>query len=265
MLKRTRQMLSRQMRLVLAAGVSLAIDASVSLADSHNAAAQSPDPTFGSRTDNRDGSAAMTIGRRLPIAWDTKIGTDVSLAAPADSVTSDYFKRGSAPDQSSGAIWGSLTMPGVRPLGFDRTSVDARIDAGKDEGKLGATLSRSLPIDPNLSLTLQHSHSVTQSLANGASMAGGPSTISITPPATAPATPLPAQTWSTDESIRLTVSPTGTTFLAGATASTTGPQWHNKFGIEQTLFGPLKVTTSVEDAGSPASQKSITAGFKRVW
>jgi hypothetical protein len=96
-------------------------------------------------------------------------------------------------------------------------------------------------------------------------MAAGPPTISITPPATASATPLPAQTWSTDESIRLTVSPTGTTFLAGATSSTTGPQWHNKFGIEQTLFGPLKVTTSVEDAGSPGSQKSITAGFKRVW
>ena len=103
----------------------------------------------------------MTIGRRLPIAWDTKVGTDVSLAAPAGSVTSDYLMRGSAPDQSSGAIWGSLTMPGVRPLGFDKTSIDARIDAGKDEGKLGATLSRSLPIDPNLV-----AHSAAQSLCH---------------------------------------------------------------------------------------------------
>ena len=38
------------------------------------------DPTFGSRTDKPDGSSTMTIGRRLPTEWETKVGTDVSLA-----------------------------------------------------------------------------------------------------------------------------------------------------------------------------------------
>ena len=41
-------------------------------------------------------------------------------------------------------------MPGLAPLGFDKTSVEARLDAGKDEGKVGATLSRSVPINDNL-------------------------------------------------------------------------------------------------------------------
>ena len=59
-------------------------------------------------------------------------------------------------------------MPGLRPLGFDKTSVEARLDAGKDEGKLGATLSRSVPINEDLSVTLQNSYSVRQSLASGA-------------------------------------------------------------------------------------------------
>jgi hypothetical protein len=35
--------------------------------------------------------------------------------------------------------------------------------------------------------------------------------------------------------------------------------------VEQTLLGPLKLTTSVEDAGTSAVTKSISAKFKRVW
>ena len=106
------------------------------------------DPKFGNRTDKPDGSAALTIGRRLPTEWETKVGTDVSLAAPPASAPSENLLRGGASsDRSIGAIWGNLTMPGLRPLGFDKTSVEARLDAGKDEGKLGATLSRSVPIN----------------------------------------------------------------------------------------------------------------------
>src|SRR6185436_17560323 len=126
------------------------------------------DPTFGSRTDKPDGSSALTVGRRLPTPWETKVGADVSLAAPSGIAASDNLARGVAQDRSSGAVWGNLTMPGLRPLGFDKTSVEARIDAGKDEGKVGATLSRSVPINPNLSVTLQNSYSVTQSLASTA-------------------------------------------------------------------------------------------------
>ncbi len=259
MLKRILRSLSS-----LAVGLSLAIGASAALADSNKPSANNFDPTFGSRTDNPDGSAAMTIGRRLPTTWETKVGTDVSLAPPAGTVTSDNVLRGTAPDRSSGAIWGNLTMPGVRPLGFDKTSVDARFDAGRDEGKLGTTLSRSLPIDPNLSVTLQHSYSVTQSLASGTQTAPAANYIAPAPPVTA-ATPMPDQTWITDESIRLNVSPTGTTFSAGASSSTVDTQWRNRLSIEQTLVGPLKLTTSVENAGTAASTKSITAGFKRVW
>ena len=241
--------------------------ASAALADSIKPPAGNFDPTFGSRTDKPDGSAALTIGRRLPTEWETKIGTDVSLAAPAGTVTSENLLRGAAPDRSSGAVWGSLTMPGLRPLGFDKTSVDARLDAGKDEGKLGATLSRSVPIDQNFSVTLQNTYSVRQSLATGTpAMPAVPPAVN-TAPATgaAAAVPMPAPTWAVDESVRLNVNPSGTTFSAGATSSTVDTQWHNKLSIEQTLVGPLKLTTSVEDAGTTASKKSITAGFKRIW
>jgi hypothetical protein len=68
-----------------------------------------------------------------------------------------------------------------------------------------------------------------------------------------------------EETVRLDVHPSGTTLSASAGSSTLDSQWRNKLSVEQTLVGPLKLTTSVEDAGTPAVNKSITAGFKRVW
>ena len=96
-------------------------------------------PNFGSRTDKPDGSSALTIGRRLPTEWETRVGTDVSLAPASSTVPSENLLHGAAPDRSSGSVWGSITMPGIRPLGFDKTAVEARIDGGKEEGKLGAS------------------------------------------------------------------------------------------------------------------------------
>lgn len=220
------------------------------------------DPTFGSRTDKADGSSAMTFGRRLPTAWETKVGTDVSLAAPAGSAVSDNLLRGPAQDRSTGAVWGNLSVPVLRPLGFDKTSVEARLDAGKDEGKVDATMSRSMPLNEDVSVTLQNKYSVTRSLAGGTIATPGIPSAAIVPPATAPQS---APIWAADESVRFNVNPSGTTFAAGAVSSTADGQWHNKLSVEQTLVGPLKLTTSVENAGSSASNKSITAGFKRTW
>jgi hypothetical protein len=245
--------------------LALAMTASAAAAADNKPSAGDADPTFGSRTDKPDGSAALTIGRRLPTEWETKVGTDVSLAAPAGVAASENLLRGATPDRSAGAVWGNLTMPGLRPLGFDKTSVEARLDAGKDEGKLGATLSRSVPINQSLSLTLQNSYSVRQSLGTAAAPAaplGLPLTANTPADAAAAAA---APNWAMDQAVRLSVDPFGTTFSAGAGSSTLDSQWHNKLSVEQTLVGPLKLTTSIEDAGTAAPKKSISAGFKRVW
>lgn len=247
--------------LSFAAGLAVAL--AVNAARAEEIKASPANPIFGSRTDKPDGSSAMTIGRQLPTEWDTKIGTDVSLAAPASAVPSENILRGAAPDRSSGSVWGNLTMPGVRPLGFDKTTLEARVDAGKDQGKLGAILSRSVPIRGDLSVTLQNSYSVTQTLASVAPAAPVVPLTANASTGTAVATTSP--TWAADESIRLNINRSGTTLSAGAGSSTLDDQWHSKLSVEQTLLGPLKVTTSVEDAGTTASKKSITAGFKRVW
>jgi len=220
-------------------------------------------PTFGSRTDKLDGSSTMTIGRRLPTEWDTKFGTDVSLAPQQSAVPSENFLNGATTDRSTGSVWGNITMSGFRPLGFDKTSVEARVDGGKDEGKLGATLSRSVPLGQSFSVTWQNGYSIVQPLAPTAPVTPAlPLMTNVTSTgAIAPAT----QARVFDEALRFNIAPSGTTFSAGASSSSADSLWHNKFSVEQIVAGPLKVTTSVEDAGSTTSNKSITAGFKKVW
>jgi len=255
-------------RLGAVAGLALAICASAALAEGDKPSAAAASPAFGSRKQNADGSVALTIGRRLPTEWETKIGTDLRLAEPASAVPSENLLRGTTPDQSSGAIWGNVTVPGLPPLGWDKTLLEARIDAGKDEGKLGATLSRSVPIDEKLSLTLQNSYSVTHSIAPVLSDSGAPTSVmplTASAPASASSNADASAIWAAGQTVRLNIAPSGTALSAGAAASSANDQWHNKLSLEQTLFGPLKVTTSIEDTGRVTSKQSIVAGFKRSW
>jgi hypothetical protein len=258
----------RLSRLGAVAGLALWICASTALAEGDKPSAGAADPAFGSRKQDADGSVALTIGRRLPTEWETKIGTDLRLAEPASAVPSENFLRGTTSDQSSGEIWGNVTMPGLPPLGWDKTLLEGRIDAGKDEGKLGATLSRSVPIDETLSLTLQNSYSVTHSIAPVLSDSGVPASVApltASAPASATSNADASAIWAAGQTVRLNIAPSGTALSAGATASSADDQWHNKLSLEQTLFGPLKITTSVEDTGRATSKQSIVAGFKRSW
>src|SRR5262249_16304242 len=157
--------------------------------------------------------------------------------------------------QSTGSVWGSITMPGFQPLGFDNTSFEARVDGATDQGKIGAAVSRTVPLGQSFSMTWHNGYSVMHPL---------PPTPSLTPrslPLVPNASPelmgitQPVQTRTVDEALRFNVAPWGTTFSAGASASNIDNQWHNKLSIEQTVTGPLKITTSVEDPGSPTPNK----------
>src|SRR6185312_8999856 len=148
----------------------------------------------------------------------------------------------------------------VRPIGLDKASLEARVDAGSDEGKVGATVSRSVPINPSVSVTLQNVYSVKQSLASTPAGLPAGTALTSTTAATAPVSP-----WSMDETVRLSIDPFGTTLSAGAGSSVGDGQWHNRLSGEQTLVGSLKVTTAVEGAGTAQPNKSISAGFKQTW
>ncbi len=214
-------------------------------------------------TDKPDGSSSVAVKQPLTIDTpdiDSNVGADVNVAAQPSSV---YQPRGPLPgsttnDRGSAAAWASVGLPNL-------ASVNARVDPTSDQGKIGGKLSHAVPVGKDLSVTLEDSYSMTESLS-GAPIAPAPATTTTSlaaPPATA--TPGSEQVFDNSKSVKFNVAPTGTSFGAGWTTASNDPVTHHTLSADQKLFGPLHVTTSVTDVGQPTENKTITAGFKLNW
>ncbi len=150
--------------------------------------------------------------------------------------------------QSSGSAWAAATAPGAGSI-WDKTSVEARVDPGAEQSKLGANLTKSVPLSGDYSLTLQNGYNVIQQGT----------------------TPIPGiaghitRNYETDQSAKVTITDTGTTFIAGQTMSSTDDRWLRKFGAEQKLFDNVTVSGSVGETSQGTVNKSLSAGFKKSW
>jgi hypothetical protein len=213
-------------------------------------------------TYNPDGSSKVVVKQPLAAAdWEANVGADLKTAPPpATAFEAGKPYPGTADDAGSAAAWASI---GVRNF----ASVDARLDPANDQGKLGGTLKHSVPIGKDVSVTVQDTYSVTETFSP-------PTTAAATGPAGLPllAPPPPAadsqgqtQVYGSEKSVKLAISPTGTTFAAGVSTASNDPVTHNTLSADQKLFGPLHVTTAVSDIGQPVTTKRITAGFKLNW
>lgn len=161
---------------------------------------------------------------------------------------SEKLANGGSLPQSSGTAWAAITAPGVGSI-WDKTSVEARVDPGADQGKLGTSLSKSLPIGEQYSLTLHNGYNLIQQ-----GIVPVPGIISH-----------PTRSYETDQSARLSIADTGTSFMAGQTLSTSDDKWLRKVGAEQKLFDGVTISGSVGETPSGVVNKSFGAGFKRSW
>jgi hypothetical protein len=206
-------------------------------------------------TDRPDGSSSVVVKQPIPVDSpdiDSSVGADVNLAARRSTV----YQPGQAlpgmagADRGGAAAWASVGMANF-------ASIQARVDPAADQGKIGGKLSHSMPVGRDLSVTVEDSYTMTESLG--------------APPAATPslAAPLPAtaagQVFDNSKSVKFVVNPTGTSFGAGWTSASNDPVTHNTLSADQKLMGPLHVTTAVTDLGQPTASKSITAGFKLNW
>jgi hypothetical protein len=70
---------------------------------------------------------------------------------------SERLANGGSLPQSSGTAWAGITAPGAGPV-WDTTAVEARVDPTQDQTKLGTSLSKSLPLNQQYSLSLQNGY-----------------------------------------------------------------------------------------------------------
>ena len=132
---------------------------------------------------------------------------------------------------------------------WDKTAVEARVDPGSEQGKLGAVITKSVPLSDGYSLTLQNGYNVIQQ--------------GLVPVPGVPAHP--SRNTETDQSAKLSIGDTGTSFTAGRTLSSNDDKWLGKVGAEQKLFDGVTVSGSIGETASGGTNKSISAGFKRSW
>jgi hypothetical protein len=177
--------------------------------------------------------------------WDGKAGIDYRKPSiPGAEFQPDQLTAGAIPDQSTGVAWATITG-GQLPLGWDKASIETRVDPSQEQGQFGTKLSRSVPVGDEVSVTLQNDISTTRTL---------------------PHVSAPGQSWATSQALRFNILPTDTSVSVGAGISSGDDKWLRSLSAEQKLFGgPVSVTGSVNETPSGDHSKSLRAGFKRTW
>ena len=200
---------------------------------------------------NANGSAGVSVKQPLSPFWDTRIGADMTMARQPSTMSELLAEKGANggnTPQSSGTAWAAMTAPGVGSI-WDKTAVEARVDPGQENSKLGTTLSKLLPLGDQYSLTLQNGYNVTQQ-----GILPVPGVVAR-----------PTRSYETEQSARLSIADTGTSLIAGQTLSSTDDKWLRKIGAEQKLFDGVSITGSIGETPLGTTNKSLTAGFKRSW
>jgi hypothetical protein len=210
------------------------------------------DPSWSSNLKG-NGGAAVSVKQSISPFWDTRIGADMTVVNPPPGATSGDLLRqkispGAPPENSSGSAWAAITAPGVGSL-WDKTAVEARVDPGQEQGKLGTVISKSVPLGDTYSLTLQNGYNLIQQ--------------GFVPVPGVPAHP--QRNTETDQSAKLSIGDTGTSLTAGRTLSSSDDKWLGKVGAEQKLFDGVTVSGSIGETATGATSKSISAGFRRSW
>lgn len=250
-----------------AGGVLLAALGCALLAQAPARAADIKVDIFGKRTDNPDGSTAVSVGRTVPLDFDafnfdTKVGMDVLAPSTVTVITPDVLDHAPA-TRSSGAAWVSTTLPKLAtPYGWDKAALDLRIDPFGERAKLATTLGRTLPVG-HFAFVVASRYAVVQPLPAGAALDTGPAASPLAPAFASPANTA-ATSLETGDTLRFNVLPTGTSLAADVALSSLDNRPHATLSAEQTI-GAINLRTALSNLEADSATKTITAGFKRSW
>ena len=192
--------------------------------------------------------SAVSVKQPISPFLDARVGADMTVVRQPQTLAellAEKATNGGNEPQSSGTAWAAVTAPGVGSI-WDKTAVEARIDPAQDQGKLGASMSKSLKLSDQYSLTLENGYNMTQGFAQMPASAG-------------------RTNYATEQSAKLGLADTGTSFSAGQTLSTSDEKWLRRIGAEQKIVGGFNISGSIAETPLGIANKSISAGFKQSW
>jgi hypothetical protein len=158
----------------------------------------------------------VSVKQPLTPFWDARIGADMTVTREPATLTasellSEKLASGGSLPQSSGTAWAAITAPGVGSI-WDKTAIEARIDPSQESSKLGTSVSKSLPLNEQYSLTLQNGYNVIQQGHSSLPCADCINLSALPVPGIAAH---PSRNYQTEQSAKLSIADTGTSFIAG--------------------------------------------------
>jgi hypothetical protein len=109
---------------------------------------------------DRPNGSAVSVKQSVSAYGDAKVGADMTLVRQPTTLSellSEKALNGGNEPQSGGTAWATITAPGAGSL-WDKTAVEARLDPSQDQTRLGTSLSKSLELGEQYSLTLQNGY-----------------------------------------------------------------------------------------------------------
>ncbi len=207
---------------------------------------------------SRNGPGTVVFGHPIEPAagqWNAKVGADLGMSAEQAAIANaDNPLRVQKNGRTADAAWASVGLPAL-------ATVDARVNAGSDQGLVATTFKHSMPIGSAVSLTLQSRTSVTENFGRGAASFDVP--MMAVPANDAAA--VGQRVWGQENMAKFNIAPTGTSLAAGISANSGDTVTHNTLSAEQKLYGPLQVSTSITDVGQTGESKSVNARLKFHW
>ena len=204
-----------------------------------------------SNQNNANGSSGVSVKQSISPFWDTRIGADMTVTKQPTTMSellAEKAENGGSVPQNGGTAWAAVSAPGAGSI-WDKTAVEARVDPNSDQSKIGATITKAVPLIDEYNLSLQNGYKVTQQ--------------GMVPlPGAAPRT---NRSFDTDQSAKLSMGGTGTSLTAGQTLSSGDDKWLRHVGAEQKLTDNVTVSGAIGETAQGATSKSITAGFKKSW
>jgi hypothetical protein len=197
------------------------------------------------------GASAVSVKQSVSPFWDARVGADMTVTREPTTMSellAEKTANGGSLPQSGGSAWAAVTAPGAGPV-WDKTAVEARVDPGSEQSRLGTSISKQVPVGNQTAVTLSNGYNVIQ---QGVVPVPGFSSR-------------PERTYQTEQSAKVELSDTGTSISAGQTLSTSDDKWLRKVGAEQKLPGDVVVSGSVGETPQGVINKSITAGIKKSW
>ncbi len=233
----------------LAADASPAADAKTKAAAAKKAADGS-DLKWSSQSE-ANGSSAVSVKQSVSPYWDARVGADMTVAREPTTMSElleEKSTNGGNVPQSSGTAWAAITAPGAGSL-WDKTAVEARVDPGSDQSKLGTSISKQVPLAGQYSVTLQNGYNVIEQGTVAVPGLSGRTTHS----------------YEADQSAKLDIGDSGTSVTAGQSLSSGDDKWLRKIGAEQKLSDGVTVSGAIGETAQGTTSKSVTAGWKKSW